>query len=287
MYVPNSPQAILKAERRGWNVKIGTFFRRLMGKGHVKRAGRVFAAIAAVLMISIGVPGGTLKSQVGQQNAVDRIRVFASLLEGGGMSVNGWSVYARDRIAIADGTTMDRYINLTMKQLPGFSWRRLKTGHGDAWEAKKETVHPDAQVKVLFTEYPGRSEDGSNMAVLYQVDASSFDPNTWEKIRQKMEQEMAAVFSGGEQIFSCVRASGDDTMESGLLKKGEQLLQRLSAVPVEWMNEKTFVSISAYNAAWSDGLNSGSQKMNVQAALRNNGNTTSVTLGTPIITTEY
>ena len=64
-------------------------------------------------------------------------------------------------------------------------------------------------------------------------------------------------------------------------------MEDLSAKPIESLEEIAFVSVSAYTEEWKDALAVNREKMNVQVALRNTDNKTTVVVGTPIITSEY
>ena len=65
------------------------------------------------------------------------------------------------------------------------------------------------------------------------------------------------------------------------------ILQSLDAKPVEATQERAFVAISAYTGKWNDALSIEKEKINVQVALRNVDNKTTIVIGTPVITSEY
>ncbi len=91
-------------------------------------------------------------------------------------------------------------------------------------------------------------------------------------------------------LFYEVKAELDDTPQD-LMIEAEHFVSQLGATTLEGLEEKTFVSISAYHKGWTNGIATNDDKeMNVQIALRENqelGSRTTVTFGTPIITTEY
>lgn len=79
--------------------------------------------------------------------------------------------------------------------------------------------------------------------------------------------------------------------DDSLFATGKRYTEQLGATIQEVLKEETFVSLSAYNNEWDTGIALvNGNNMNVQVALRQNpdlGQQTRVTLGTPIITTEY
>lgn len=75
-----------------------------------------------------------------------------------------------------------------------------------------------------------------------------------------------------------------------LYSQANELVRAFSGVSVEELKEETFVSLSAYTELWEQAIYTGHQhKMNLQVALRTEGlgSKTTVTIGTPIITSEY
>lgn len=58
---------------------------------------------------------------------------------------------------------------------------------------------------------------------------------------------------------------------------------------MESLNEQRFVSISGFTNDWDHSIKTKNGKMNIQISLRSAGmgERTTVTVGTPIITTEY
>jgi hypothetical protein len=78
-------------------------------------------------------------------------------------------------------------------------------------------------------------------------------------------------------------------MDVVLQKKAEMLANEFQAKPVEYLVESNFVSLSAYTDKWEQFIMTSNDKMNVQIAIRSsemNENHT-ITVGTPIVTTEY
>ncbi|RYM05515.1 hypothetical protein EWH99_05890 [Sporolactobacillus sp. THM7-7] len=238
-----------------------------------------------MLGLTLFVLTGAQDSETDRSNTLDRVALFARTLEERNLTVDGWSVYAREQKNVSGNAAFHQQVNRAKQSFPNYSWRKLeKEGH-TGWEAYKKKNASGAEVKLTFLVYP----EGGRLrtSALYQIQAPSFQKAKWEKIRREIRRDMAKIFHGSEHIFSCVRADDGDKMRFGLLQEGERFLKDFSAAPIEQIEEKTFVSISAYNEAWNDGVFSDKQKMNVQVALRSNGDRTAVTLGTPIITAEY
>lgn len=82
----------------------------------------------------------------------------------------------------------------------------------------------------------------------------------------------------------------DHIGEDELVKRAKGLMYNLSAMEVESLVEDEFISLSSLSAKWDNKINLDENKeMNLQIAMRFNpkNDKLNVTVGTPIITTEY
>ncbi|WP_157796566.1 YwmB family TATA-box binding protein [Bacillus sp. FJAT-45037] len=122
---------------------------------------------------------------------------------------------------------------------------------------------------------------------------SSEDLIEWEKMNDVLNERKTMFSMQQSPVFSQVTAVRTENSEYGkqsLIEEARLMLSDLGATEVESLNEETFVSVSAYNNVWTDAIVTNGQKMNLQLALRQEdtmGSGTTVTIGTPIITTEY
>ncbi|RYL95134.1 hypothetical protein EWI07_03685 [Sporolactobacillus sp. THM7-4] len=249
----------------------------------------VLLMISTLSLVLLYITGAQAKSsdRTEQVGELDRIALFAGALEKQKMQIDGWSVYAREQEQSLDNLAEFRQkVQMKRQKLTDYSWHELEKKEGSfSWEATKKLGSSGANARVQFIAYPAKNQ--LQFSVLFQVEAASFATSEWEKNKEQISREMRQIFHGEEQIFSCVRAYQSDKMRLGLLKEGEGFLKEFSAAPIEQLDEKTFVSISAYTKAWNDDVFSGKHKMNIQVALRSDGDRTAITLGTPIITAEY
>lgn len=249
----------------------------------------VMIALFAALLIFSGAYGrmGAGGGISGRPDAMDRVPLFVGALKERAAIVDGWAVYAREQQQTMDSEgEFQKQANQMTKKLAGYTWHEIgKKEEYTGWEGIKKSESSGTEIKITYLAYPvgGRFQT----AMLYQFQSHSFQAAWWPVQKQQIRKDMAGIFNGQEQAFSCVRAHESDKMSLGLSKEGERYLKLFSAVPIERLYEKTFVSISAYTKTWNDGIYSGKQKMNVQVALRNDGGRIAVTLGTPIITVEY
>lgn len=89
-------------------------------------------------------------------------------------------------------------------------------------------------------------------------------------------------------FYTCINGHLGDKMNVAVKEKVSSFLHTLHATPVEEMNEETFISTSAYIEYWKAFILVRERKMNVQLSMKLQKNDQiHVTIGTPIITTEY
>ncbi|MFT8363922.1 MAG: YwmB family TATA-box binding protein [Sporolactobacillus sp.] len=200
--------------------------------------------------------------------------------------VIGWSVYAREQqSAVLSKKQWHTFLSDMQDKQPQMDWQALKSEpQVIGWQGQKK-LKRGVTAKLSCFAYP--SGKGYQTAISYEVDGEYFNKKLWREEKVNIRRDLAQIFDGQEQIFSCVKADSGVKIKPGLINQAENYLKLFSAAPIERLNEKTFVSISAYTKAWNNHIISGNQKMNVQIALRQDDGHTVTTLGTPIITQAY
>ncbi|MGG2990379.1 YwmB family TATA-box binding protein, partial [Geobacillus stearothermophilus] len=113
--------------------------------------------------------------------------------------------------------------------------------------------------------------------------------NTWKHTYDQFVRHAKSILQEKFVIFTCLDGHVNGMMDVVLQKKAEMLANEFQAKPVEYLVESNFVSLSAYTDKWEQFIMTSNDKMNVQIAIRSsemNENHT-ITVGTPIVTTEY
>ncbi|HET7657037.1 MAG TPA: YwmB family TATA-box binding protein [Bacillales bacterium] len=205
------------------------------------------------------------------------------------VSVKHWGLYTKK----IGGFIQDRkgYVRLVeglKSDLPNFHWTEMTKDYEG--NLKVTGIHTDNKTNVheRLTFLAFRKGDHWRTYMIYAAGSDQWDPNKWKTFSSTFYDRIHHYFGETPTIFTCVSGSADATMNLVLLQRAQKLLQSFSAVPVEKLQEKTFVSVSAYNGEWKRSIQTRHHhKMNLQVALRTVGDSTTVTIGTPIITTEY
>lgn len=239
-----------------------------------------------ILTAGAGAEGKTGTAVNTAADPVGRIGLFAQLLEKNKATVSSWSVYARaEHSALMTKTQFERYVNSERRKFSKGNWTAFEKHGGILVHEAREKGMSGETAQLTYLAYPvGKFY---RTATLYQIQSEKYNRHVWPVQEKKIRSEITQIFDRQVQIFSCVRAYDHAKMKLGLSSQGNRYLNFFNAVPVESLSEKTFVSISAYNAVWNDQIRSGNRPVNLQVALRNDGQKTVITLGTPIITLEY
>ncbi|MCL1631264.1 YwmB family TATA-box binding protein [Sporolactobacillus sp. CPB3-1] len=219
---------------------------------------------------------------------LERVAQFAHVLEASHAKVTEWSVYIREtgRSAGITHAAFNREVKNKLRELPDYAWHRLQAHDGTiGWEGTRKLPGSHAEMVVRVMGYPIGTR--YRTVTLYHVNGERFKQAEWTNNKRQIREEIPKIFHGQEHIYTCVKADRSAKMNLALIEEGKRYLDLFSAAPVERLQEKTFVSISAYTKAWNNAIYTKNKKMNIQAALRNDGDRTIIVLGSPIITVEY
>ncbi|TDQ38724.1 YwmB family TATA-box binding protein [Aureibacillus halotolerans] len=190
-----------------------------------------------------------------------------------GIRQSMWSLYTRT----VDSERFDSIESLA-RIFTAFSW--VKTpGLKNTWDAKRIDKQANVTEHIRFVKKNGQS------VLSYRMTGDHFN----QQALSVFVETKAMLFNENNDIFACLQGEVNDIIEGGLLEEVGSLLRSFNAVPIEMMNEQSFVAVSAYNELWSQQIETPKGPMNLQVALRENEaeQSVDVTIGTPILTVEY
>lgn len=207
----------------------------------------------------------------------DKVEEITAVLEETGATVQGWSMLAKEETdAVHDIHTFHQLLEQLKAKTNGADWVIEKSSEG--YKASAVKKFPDYEERLVVTWSPVHTIDKT--FIIYEVSGTKWDEAIFEK-REK-------IFSQKSTNYACVRAVLNDKIEGVLLtSKATEILNKFQAKPVEASQERAFVTVSAYTGKWNDALSVDKEKMNMQVALRNAKDMTTIVIGTPIITSEY
>lgn len=199
------------------------------------------------------------------------------------INVNTWTMYIKE--PIKQFTTMsdlDKSVSTFMKTEKDFTWSK-KQAEKDHFkiEGKKESANLELEEKVLIIIY---SQNGKyNLSITYDI-KGNWNESKWPAIFNMYKNKI-------ENYSTFYTVQGTANIEQSLYNEASHLLADFSGAEVQSLNENNFVSLSAYTKRWENKLPLGdNQYMNLHIAYRVTSESTNkvkVTIGSPIITSEY
>lgn len=204
------------------------------------------------------------------------------------IDISNWSMYAREDVGKVENfhqykEEVTKYRNL----FPDFSWE--ETRENGLFKSVGAYENTEALIKeqIKFVAYPHK--DHYKTYLIYIVSGDNWSNEKMHLLSKTYQLKIGKLFDKYPLIFSCINGQTSDNMEGVLYNQALKILSEFSANPIEALQEEAFVSVSAYNENWKNNIPGINGEMNIQIALRNNGldGSTTVVIGTPIITSEY
>ncbi|TCP20263.1 TATA-box binding protein [Scopulibacillus darangshiensis] len=246
-----------------------------------------FLSFAFIILFFFGAYSQTAAQALDKQTAIKKLQTLAEAVDTNETTITYWSLYARENYqTLNNPSEYYEQVKKMTKTLKEYNWKPVKTEEG-RFKLTGQRVLPGslATEKVSFFAYPHKGTYKTYL--VYEIQGEHWEGINWKMLSPIISTQMSKILHGKAKIFSCIKAQHNAKMEIALSKYASQLLDRFSAKPVESTNEKTFVSVSAYNKQWKDSIYTKNKKMNLQVALRTVDEVTTITIGTPIITSEY
>ncbi|WP_102348260.1 YwmB family TATA-box binding protein [Bacillus sp. Marseille-P3661] len=220
-------------------------------------------------------------------STIEPLFEIAEVMESHNIEINNWNVYAReDMKSVNSVEEYETKLNELKNSSPNFVWETSTK------DGMTETIGIFANAKYNFTEkikfvaYPHK--DNLNAYLIYELNGEKWSADLWGKYLPVFNEKIGKMFEKYPIIFSCVKGQTSDIMESVLYNQALTYLSDFAAEPIEALSEETFISVSAYTENWKNNIPEKNEEMNIQIALREGlGGTTTVVIGTPIITSEY
>ncbi|MFY4775222.1 YwmB family TATA-box binding protein [Metabacillus sp. RGM 3146] len=240
---------------------------------------------AAILLIGILVGLAFAGKMVHAECEQPVIAKIAGVLADQGARLDQWTLYSKKSETLSGKNPAD-YVQRFTAEHRLFKWSFETRGNfvkaiGTRYN-KQIKGFDKLQVVATLT------NANSQSYILYQVQGKGA-PRDWDQIVKKFNKQSFDILNEKTAIFSCINGHYDGKIEGVLRLKAEAMLHEFNAVPKEQLEEKNFISVSALTNDWDLAIPAKEGKMNVQFALRNAGlgENPTVTIGTPIITTEY
>jgi hypothetical protein len=240
--------------------------------------------ITAILLIFI------ISSGYAKDDKTNEVAHIINVLTEKGARPDKWTMYFNGQLGFTSkGLGYLKKAEELKRNYPEFSWvvGKDEAGH-DKITGLFQRDELGVTEKVTIITYPQKEQNATYF--IYAIEGLVNTNQDWKEIRRLIDDRIQDSVGGNPKIFSCVTGTYGDKMVVDLYSQANELVQAFSGTSVEELKEETFVSLSAYTEQWEQAIYTGHQnKMNLQVALRSEGlgSKTTVTIGTPIITSEY
>ncbi|GAF12807.1 hypothetical protein JCM19046_1256 [Bacillus sp. JCM 19046] len=223
-------------------------------------------------------------SQALDNHLNEQIVAFNELMEADELQVLNWRSRVKSS-AIEMNDDFQKYVDVFKLEHPSFTLASSEVNGDHEIAVFIHTTQDGLREEVKF--FASKNTGGIVLEKSYELIADKAG-QTFN--RDNLENRLNELEINPAMFFYQITAETDLHARS-LPEKAREYAKRLGAEEMEALIEETFISLSAYNSEWSEGITLHDNKtMNVQIALRQNadlGSRTIVTFGTPIITTEY
>jgi hypothetical protein len=243
--------------------------------------------LCVIVFLSVGFYSSSIaKDNVGSNT--HELQEIVRVMEREQITIDSWSVYTRGSLGFVNDFKGYQEIVSALNgkvnhlKLGGISQKK------EYWEVTAvNNPKPGLEEQLTILAYPQKSHYKTYL--IYEVKGKDWEEREWSEYYRQFNQNLAQIFQKTPQIFTCVKGYTTDKMNIALYEKSDELIQAFSAQTIEGIKEENFVSLSAYNENWKQSIQTQDSKMNIQISLRDvgMGGNTAVTIGTPIITTEY
>lgn len=222
-----------------------------------------------------------------QPSPTQKVPQLVKALKDEGAHIQQWSLYARHQSVAQTPSDFYEQAKILKGTFDSFQWSRITKTNDQHLEITGERQVPgmNSTEKITFFAYPHK--DAIATYLVYELKGASWNQKSWTKFSTTLNSRLDVLFHKNGKIFACATGFYSDTMDIVISKKAQEFLSRFHAKVIEKVEEKTFESVSAYTNDWVDSINTNGRKMNFQVGLRTVRSGTTVTIGTPIITTEY
>ncbi|MFC4323580.1 YwmB family TATA-box binding protein [Litchfieldia salsa] len=223
-------------------------------------------------------------SQVFGIERYETLNTLQSIAKENQVEVSQWTIYSRGHVEyVKEQEDVEEYFLQIQKEHPEFTWHQEeeKVDHHFVITGTNEKNKEEINEKMTITAYPYNGQ--YELSKSYQLTGTR-----WTEDQQQFVTENYGELFSNSEMFYTIR--GQLIKKGNLEQKAEHLVRSYGGKIVEGIYEEDFVSLSAFSKEIdTQTMMNGENEMNLQIGLRTSDalNKVDVTIGTPIITTEY
>ncbi|PGY12573.1 YwmB family TATA-box binding protein [Bacillus sp. AFS031507] len=258
----------------------------------MKRNRKILLSVITIISLILVVIGNQTEANGGGicsifQKEMDLTKI-GSILQAEDILLDDWTFYAREHL---DGLKSEQEVKEYAKELqtkfPDWEWSVKSTS--EKWEVtavSPTTKHRIEKLQMMAT----HTKQPVNAYIVYSISGKEWNKSTEAYFTtRQFKSRLSDIFRGKPTIFSCMKGTVGDKMDTALPKTANHLLSVFKAKEIEALKEETFMSVSANSPMFKGSIDDQRDNMNLQIGIRSEGlgGKTTIVVGTPIITIEY
>lgn len=208
------------------------------------------------------------------------IKTIANLLNEENLSIEKWQVIVKEQISEDQFSTVKQ----TIQELnPNSSFEKTDTENATKFvlDSQKDDFFSESFVVIV-----PKDNNHASYHLVYTVTGSKWSEKVNEIASDRMATITKDLFTENLTKFSCVETKPNGNISSVYLI--EKFTENLNVQTLDNIKEEDFTVLSGYTPQWETVIPTSDKPMNIQLASRTGlGGKTTLTIGTPIITTEY
>ncbi len=246
-----------------------------------------------VVVLLLGLVAVQFANSLGGHSNVQAANDLLELAEEKNWDIDEWQFLIRDEQGIIlDRGAFEQHVHIVSKELDGWELTAFDTSEQE-WKAVLTHQVPDTDMQETISLFAYPQQGQNQLSHTYTLQGSYAHTLSSKQLEPLLDKRIDFFSLNEATVYTQIKSSQNSiSFENGkpLPDVANDLLQTLHAETVEALQEESFVSFSGYLKDWDQAITTNNQDMNLQLAIRQEeglGSRTTVTIGTPIITTEY
>ena len=228
----------------------------------MKRKNRILAYIALAIVIVVVAGNQTMQAR----DKLDVVTIADILEKEENLNIEEWSVFAREiNNEITTKEEFENKVSALKKEFPEFHWN-IAWNEAD-WKA--EAFHVENDVTELIRMVTTVEHNNRVTYIIYEMKGHQWESKSSSVLQRVFQHKINYIFEENPSIFSCVKGSINDNMDSVFVSETDRLLNLFKAREVEGVREENFSSISAHSTLFTQTI--ANEEINVQVGLRRDG----------------
>ncbi|MDL4838857.1 YwmB family TATA-box binding protein [Aquibacillus rhizosphaerae] len=214
-------------------------------------------------------------------NQLTEINQIANLLEQEDIFIDNWEVIVKEK---KDYQTFEQMLKKVKKEYEGYKFEKTETKNATKFIFKP---HKNDIVDESFILIVPKS-NAQEYEITYKITGNNWNEEIQETYENKLEEITRELFTENLTKFSCIKTQSSVIMDR--VSMLNHLQEKLNVQALNNIHEEDFTVLSGFTPRWETVIPTSDKSlpMNVQLAAREGlGGKTTITIGTPIITTEY